>query len=353
MRRPSTLLLSLSLGLLPSPALARSAGPGELLARTDGLTPIELSETSWLLSGVLEGRPYQLESEPWLGTLERFFEPYRNHTPAWRSFLLGSYARWKAAVLPELVWSTTLCDEAGAEPEPSASFAGFELRKPENLQAPLGALGDFDLGLSAPQPRWVSVAPVRTCPAWKAPQPVTITRNDGEQDRLVLTDCDGGIPADALDRLSVLARPPGTARPELPLPLEAAGPDGEWLPEIRLLHPRLAWLLARVARSFPGHRLVLYSGYRREAESGLHRRGEALDVGVEGVPTEALFRVCHAHRDAGCGYYPNAPFVHLDVRPFGTGRVAWVDVSQPGTPSRYIDGWPGVLAPGVAWLGGG
>jgi hypothetical protein len=29
----------------------------------------------------------------------------------------------------------------------------------------------------------------------------------------------------------------------------------------------------------------------------------------------------------------------------------WVDVSEPGTPSKYVDGWPGVLEPGAGWLG--
>jgi len=54
----------------------------------------------------------------------------------------------------------------------------------------------------------------------------------------------------------------------------------------------------------------------------------------------------------GCGYYPNGSFVHVDVRPYATGRVVWVDASRPGEPSRYVDGWPAVVAPGQAWLGG-
>ena len=55
-------------------------------------------------------------------------------------------------------------------------------------------------------------------------------------------------------------------------------------------------------------------------------------------------------RDVGCGYYPNSKFVHIDVRPYGTDRVLWVDDSLPGTPSHYLDGYPGVLDPGIAWV---
>jgi hypothetical protein len=31
--------------------------------------------------------------------------------------------------------------------------------------------------------------------------------------------------------------------------------------------------------------------------------------------------------DTGCGYYPNADFIHMDVRDPGTGHVAWIDAS--------------------------
>jgi hypothetical protein len=63
------------------------------------------------------------------------------------------------------------------------------------------------------------------------------------------------------------------------------------------------------------------------------------------VPKEAVFAVCRRLRDVGCGYYPENRFIHLDVRAYGTGHVAWVDASKPGEPSRYVDGWPGVLSP--------
>ena len=43
--------------------------------------------------------------------------------------------------------------------------------------------------------------------------------------------------------------------------------------------------------------------------------------------------------------------VHLDVRPFGTRRVGWVDASLPGEASKYVDGWEDVLEPGEGWVG--
>ena len=94
----------------------------------------------------------------------------------------------------------------------------------------------------------------------------------------------------------------------------------------------------------------LYSGYR-EGHSGLHLHGRALDLAVHGVPNSELYAVCKSLRDVGCGYYPENKFVHVDVRPFATGHVLWVDVSRPGQPSRYVDGWPGVAEPGEVWLG--
>ena len=94
------------------------------------------------------------------------------------------------------------------------------------------------------------------------------------------------------------------------------------------------------------------SGYRRDGHSGFHGKGRALDLFVHAVPNEQVFAACRQLRDVGCGYYPNSKFVHLDVRPYGTDRVLWIDDSEPGQPSRYLDGFPGVLEPGRAWIPG-
>jgi len=294
-------------------------------------------------------RPYRLASEPWVGMLERFFEPYRNHTPDWRAYTRGRYGPkpW----LPELCWGTE-CGDARSHAWTSAPWAPLELPPLELPELSDRGWRQDRLLDRAPAPALLAVARARACPHWKAPRPVTLMRVAGERDTVTLTDCDGALLMDALDRLSVLARPPGTIRPELPLPVDPQGSDGEWSPSVRLLHPRLAWMVSEVAESFPGRPIVLVSGYRRDGHSGLHGKGLALDLAVSGVDGATLFAVCRRLRDAGCGYYPNNRFVHIDVRPYATGRVAWVDESGPGEPSRYVDGWPGVLAPGIAWRGG-
>jgi hypothetical protein len=48
---------------------------------------------------------------------------------------------------------------------------------------------------------------------------------------------------------------------------------------------------------------------------------------------------CRTLRNAGCGYYPNSTFVHMDVR---DTKAFWVDLSRPGEPPRYEK--PGSLA---------
>jgi len=173
---------------------------------------------------------------------------------------------------------------------------------------------------------------------------------------LSLIDCDGNIDVDALDRISALARIGGQERPELPLPNEPNPPEGwpeEWVAGVRLIHPRLLWILQRIGETFPKHTIHIRSGYRRDAsESSPHRMGRALDLSVRGVPNEQLFAFCMALGDVGCGYYPYHPFVHVDVRPFGSRKTYWVDDSQPGERSNYVDSWPNVIASG-ALIGAG
>jgi hypothetical protein len=199
-------------------------------------------------------------------------------------------------------------------------------------------------------------APEIPCPAWRRPRPVTLARYNGEWDHFRLLECDRSVAADAIDRLSVIARPPKAERPVLPLPEE---PDqrsmaaGEWLPQVRMVHPRLIWLVQRIAEAFPGRTVYIISGYRPEAPPrSLHHLGRALDLFVQGVPNESLFRFCRSLHDVGCGYYPNSNFVHVDVRPYGSPRIFWVDIARPGEPSRYVDSWPGVVQSGaLRWAG--
>ena len=314
-----------------------------------------LTETAWLLDRVGKNRRFDLGSDSLLGLLEHFVEPARNRAPEWRSFWHGRFGRNNFLMHPKLIWLGGASVVVGAADEPSLeateSSWRFELRGPEQLQpfdiSRAEVLPDWSLDVQAPEPDFLGITQRQYCPRWKSPRPVSVVRYDGaEYTRMALIDCQGAIAADALDRLSVLARPPATPKPEMPLPLEPDedAPGGEWLPRVKLLHPRLIWAVQKIAEAFPERSIFIMSGYRRDAHGSYHQKGRALDVYVTGVDNAALFRYCHTLNDVGCGFYPNSKFVHVDVRPYGTHRVAWVDVSEPGAPSEYVTSWPGLLA---------
>jgi hypothetical protein len=255
--------------------------------------------TSYLFDPGAPDRRYRLEADSALSLLFRHRQPSIERLPEWRSYLRGRWA-------------------PGLRLDRALSWSG-ELARAE--------------------PLLLEVAVEQPCPWWRKPRAVTILAQDAESDRFALVDCEGAIAPDALDRLSVLARPPGTPRPELPLPEEPASDGDEWAPAVKLLHPRLVWLVARLASVFPGHAIRLASGYRRDGHGTLHARGRALDLSFQGIENERLYAECKKLKDVGCGFYPNHTFVHVDVRPYGTGRPSWVDVSNPGEPSQYVDEW--------------
>ncbi len=203
--------------------------------------------------------------------------------------------------------------------------------------------------------------------------PVQFARYGGQHDAFELVRCDGSVAPGALDRLSIMARPPDAPDPGAELPDE---PDAdtwqralEWVPQVRLVHPRLLWLLQQIADAFPRRGMHIFSGgYRprapttrdataaRRPASGTHHsqhaEGRAMDILVMGVPNTALFQFCRTLDDVGCGFYPNSKFVHVDVRRPGAGRVFWIDISAPGEPSEYVDSWPGVVeSGGLSWGG--
>ena len=316
LRRSTRLFAALALA---AAALA-NATPAAALARRP-VTPDwglfgpqpDLSELSWLETGIHQSRPFRLAPDRSLSLLATYLAPAQNHVPEWRSFFRGAYGLSSWSPRFSLTWSF------GEAPEPEA----------------------------------LSVSMHGPCPKWRAPRAVTLARYDGgEAVTLPLIDCDGGVAPDAIDVVSVLSRAPGVARPELPLPFEPsadAGP-GEWLPHVKLVDPRLIWALAQVAQAFPRRTLYIMSGYRQNGHTGFHGKGKAIDLFVHGVSNEQLFGLCRSLHDVGCGYYPNNKFVHIDVRPYGTDRVLWVDDSAPGTPSHYLDGFEGVLEPGRAWI---
>lgn len=269
-----------------------------------------VTETTWIADGVEQNRRFRLAPLDTLSWFSRYQRPWENHVPEWRAFMNGRYG-WKASDVA-LEWNVE----------------------------------------GAPEPALFSVTRARPCPRWRAPKPVTVLRYAGEREHLALVDCEGAIAPDVIDRLSSLARPPDAPRPTLPLPDEPS-PDaanGEWMPGVRLIDPRLVWVLGKIADAFPKHPIVIMSGYRPDAHSSLHRSGRALDLAVQGVSNEDLFGLCRTLSNVGCGYYPNGTFVHFDVRPWGSARVRWVDEARPGEPSHYVDGWPGVVEPGSAWM---
>lgn len=217
---------------------------------------------------------------------------------------------------------------------------------------------DTSFPASAFERLWVALAPVhKPIPEWKCSgREVTILRHGRERDSFQLLTCDGAVVPGAVDRLSILARPPETPRPDsLPdEPEPAAAAHGEWVEHIRLVHPRLLWALQQVADAFPWRGIYVFSGYRRpEGESrpgthkSMHWEGRALDITVQGVPNEELLDLCRKLPDVGCGYYPNNKFLHLDVRPRGFGTAFWIDASAPGEQVRYVDSWPGVVENGA------
>lgn len=301
---------------------------------------------AWLGLSLEQTRRLELSPRE-LPALARFLRPYENHTPEWRSFFEGPYGPRVAGGFA-LAWS----GEGGFEPSAAPFPSSLSLQLPA-FEDPLLSALSTSIALPSPSPLALPLDDGRPCAGWQRAPKVRVMRYVGESEYLSLLDCDGAVPADVLDRVSSLARAPDAPRPELPLPHEPSplARDGEWTPGLHLLHPRLIWALSQIGAAFPGRALVIMSGYRPDAHTSLHRLGRALDLYVEGVPHEILYGVCHSLRDVGCGFYPNSKFVHVDVRPFGTGHVEWVDLSRPGEPSEYADGWPGLIEPGRAWMG--
>lgn len=101
---------------------------------------------------------------------------------------------------------------------------------------------------------------------------------------------------------------------------------------------RLISTLYRVSRAFKGRRLIVYSGFRSRRVAKLkhsyHTRGRAIDFRVEGVSRRKLRDyVMKRFKKVGVGFYPNTPFIHMDVR--DTRSAFWVDFSSSGEDSRY------------------
>jgi uncharacterized protein YcbK (DUF882 family) len=146
----------------------------------------------------------------------------------------------------------------------------------------------------------------------------------GEEFRVRLKDAHGRIPPTALKTFERMMRQGEAMHP----------PD-----------PRLVALVSIVSKHFQGKTIEVVSGYRAYTPTqytahSRHNLGKALDFRIRGVSNEALRDFCRTLRNAGCGYYPNSSFVHLDVR---DAKAYWVDRSHPGEAPDY-DKQPGVAA---------
>jgi len=314
-----------------------------------------LADSPW--AGLVEVR---LPAQNDLGMLRRYVEPWVERQGEWRSFYSGRFGPASWTTKPRLSWSLSAW-EPGARAEAPVELA-LELPAMRDLPAPeLSASTELLASWQLGQPPradavFVSEARALRCQPWQRPYTVTLARYGGELDTFPLLECDGSVALDALDRLSVVARPVGAERPELPLPLEPMAESeaiGEWVPNVRLLDPRLLWVVARISEAFPGRPIYVISGYRRDGHGSFHKKGRALDLFVMGVSNEAVMKLCRTLKDVGCGFYPHNKFLHVDVRPPGTGHAVWVDVSEPGQPSRYVDAWPGVIESGALNWGNG
>jgi uncharacterized protein YcbK (DUF882 family) len=101
--------------------------------------------------------------------------------------------------------------------------------------------------------------------------------------------------------------------------------------------PRLVSLVGIVFNHFGGKAIDVVSGYRAYVTTQYtphsnHNYGKAVDFRVRGVKDDELRDFCRTLRSAGCGYYPNSSFVHLDVR---DTKAYWVDWSRAGEPPKY------------------
>jgi uncharacterized protein YcbK (DUF882 family) len=101
--------------------------------------------------------------------------------------------------------------------------------------------------------------------------------------------------------------------------------------------PRLVALIGIVSNHFGGKTIEVVSGYRAYTPTQYtphsnHNYGKALDYRIRGEDNEAVRDFCRTLRNAGCGYYPNSTFVHMDVR---DTKAYWVDLSRPGEAPRY------------------
>jgi hypothetical protein len=175
-------------------------------------------------------------------------------------------------------------------------------------------------------------------------KPAIEVTSGSESSTFSLAKCDGTPAPLAVDELSILARPGSAPKPRVPVDVLARSHGSDLAPGIRRIDARLVERLETTVDHFhkagASSRVLLVSGYRPKSVGSYHQSGRALDFRIDGVQNEALVAFCKTLPDTGCGYYPNSSFVHMDVRDAGAGHIAWIDVSRPGQPPKYVSAWP-------------
>jgi uncharacterized protein YcbK (DUF882 family) len=150
-----------------------------------------------------------------------------------------------------------------------------------------------------------------------------IRLRNNQQITLSLLDKNGNVDKESLRLLSILA-----------------GRDGQRTPR-KLFHPDLIRAIQFMADQFPGKSIQVISGFRpknrrdkrgrkRNTES-YHSLGRAMDFRVVGVSSREVYQLVKQLPNVGVGFYPEAKFVHMDVR---DEKTLWVDDSRAGEPSH-------------------
>lgn len=99
------------------------------------------------------------------------------------------------------------------------------------------------------------------------------------------------------------------------------------------LDHRLLRLLVDISDTFGGRPVRIVSGFRTTSyyQDSRHKRSQAVDFSIPGVPNQVLRDYLRTLSKVGVGYYPNSSFVHLDVREYS---AYWVDYAGPGQAPR-------------------
>ncbi len=156
---------------------------------------------------------------------------------------------------------------------------------------------------------------------------VTLDRGGVESEKVTLVDCHGKVSDSAIGKVSVLARPWGAPKRSVS--------------KSKRVDSSIIERIDAVAKRFPGRTITLVGAPATTGSgSSAHQAGRAVDLRVDGVDNQKVAEMCRTLADTGCGFYPNASFVHIDARSPGAGKAYWIDASEPGEPPRYVTAWP-------------